>query len=239
VWTCGRNANGALGLPNISKCSTFTHVDTKAVGLKEKIKQVSCGGYYTILLTHNNELWGCGYNNRNQLDHTNNRSIYNFKRIHTFPFRVKEISANFSTCTVLSESGNVYSTDDTWYGYKKDLNWIGGNPLDLPYKMSHLGSAPSYATVLHTTDNNVLYQGREIGMFHCSYESLFTEQEEKYKSVGNWFLLPPIPLTSNETIQYVSNGSHIMVAVSKLCNIPAIKCIPDYSDMEIVTIEDL
>ena len=79
--------------------NTFQKVDLS--GLKgRKIKQMECGGYYSILLTEDDQLWGCGYNNRSQLHPLTAYHVYGFTLLSQFT-DVKRVACAYSTTIVL------------------------------------------------------------------------------------------------------------------------------------------
>ena len=63
LWGTGYNAYGQLGLGDNSHRYTFTQITTNT----DNVKSVYCGGNHTFILKNDGTLWGCGWNNYDQL----------------------------------------------------------------------------------------------------------------------------------------------------------------------------
>ena len=63
LWACGDNSYSQLGLGDRDDRNTLTKLNWTG----GTIKQVACGGFYTFVLTDNNQLWACGNNFKGQL----------------------------------------------------------------------------------------------------------------------------------------------------------------------------
>ena len=63
LWGTGNNYSGQLGLGDITDRKIFTQITTNT----DNIKEVYCGGSYTIILKNDGTLWGCGANGGGQL----------------------------------------------------------------------------------------------------------------------------------------------------------------------------
>ncbi|KAL9646738.1 hypothetical protein ABK040_001160 [Willaertia magna] len=72
------------------------------------IKQVACGAYYVMILTDNNELYGCGRNDQGELGISNiPESITTFTKI-PFHKNIKFIAANYFTSFIVTTDNQIY-----------------------------------------------------------------------------------------------------------------------------------
>eukprot|EP01038_Epipyxis_sp_PR26KG_P007197 gene7197-9819_t len=129
VYVCGRNVENQLGLGDDSSVLStlklneknhyyqpiFTHVSSGAIDYKRVI-QVACGGEHTIMLTTDNELYGMGLNNHNQLTSYETRnypiptllSSFTLENDHN-PFHIYNISCGYHCTMVAKGSASIRS----------------------------------------------------------------------------------------------------------------------------------
>jgi alpha-tubulin suppressor-like RCC1 family protein len=77
LYTCGNNQYGQLGLGDRNNRNTFTKVNVSNTRCEQSlypwrifgpnVVSVTCGGYHTMILTKNGELYACGDNQYGQL----------------------------------------------------------------------------------------------------------------------------------------------------------------------------
>ena len=94
LWGTGYNAYGQLGLGYTGHRYTFTEITTNT----DNVKSVYCGGNHTFILKNDGTLWGCGWNNYDQLGlgDTTNRTTFtqvttNADDIKSLPNQHKDI----------------------------------------------------------------------------------------------------------------------------------------------------
>ena len=111
LWSCGYNAYGQLGLGDTTNRTTFTQITTNT----DNIKEVYCGGSYTIILENDGTLWSCGNNGDGQLGlgDTNNR--YTFTQITTNVDNIKEIYCGTDHTLILKNNGTLWGCGRNYY----------------------------------------------------------------------------------------------------------------------------
>ena len=111
LWSCGWNNSGQLGLGDGSNRTTFTQVTTNA----DNIKQVYCGGYYTLILKNDGTLWGCGNNPYGELGLGDTTNRTTFTEITTNANDIKSVYCGESYTFILENDGTLWNT-----GYNGD-----------------------------------------------------------------------------------------------------------------------
>ena len=71
LFSCGNNTFGQLGINNNTSTTILTPMFINVLSNSLPI-DVACGDNFTIVLTHDNKIFGCGYNNFGQLGTGNN-----------------------------------------------------------------------------------------------------------------------------------------------------------------------
>ena len=87
LWGCGDNSYGELGLGDTTDRKIFTQVTTNA----DNIKEVYCGGSYTIILKNDGTLWGCGANGGGQLGLGDTTDRTTFTQVTTNADDIKQV----------------------------------------------------------------------------------------------------------------------------------------------------
>jgi alpha-tubulin suppressor-like RCC1 family protein len=100
VWTFGNNRYGQLGLYDENFRAIPTKIPAGAFGLP-KFKNIFAGGYHTMAIDFNNEVWVCGSNADGQLGLGDNKNRSIPTKIPNF--KANEISAGRSYTMVLSD----------------------------------------------------------------------------------------------------------------------------------------
>ncbi|KAL9657251.1 hypothetical protein ABK040_011473 [Willaertia magna] len=113
VFGCGKGSSGQLGYDNNSSTNNLRKIDIDSFLYKnEKIIDIYCGSNFTIFVTNNYKLYGCGSNSYGQLaNNPNYIEIYDPMRLN-IPFKeeIKKVYCG-STCTfVLTNDGRVFTT---------------------------------------------------------------------------------------------------------------------------------
>nr|QBK90262.1 MAG: F-box and regulator of chromosome condensation repeat protein [Pithovirus LCPAC102] len=104
LWGFGSDEFGQLGLDDNN--------DNKKISIKipfdYKVKSVSCGGLYTIIIDENDDLWSFGFNYNGQLglDHNIDRKIPT--KIE-FNYKVKSVSCGDNHTIIIDENNDLWS----------------------------------------------------------------------------------------------------------------------------------
>ncbi|KAL9642293.1 hypothetical protein ABK040_007292 [Willaertia magna] len=135
LYSFGNNERGQLGLNDKKNRKEFTKIKqsfftmdpnfTKENFTKNNttIKNIFCGNNFTILQTVNNELYGCGQNNNNQLALPEKRDYLNFTKIN-FHLKILKISVNENCIAILAEEDGFFlsGTDFEKFHFEKLKN---------------------------------------------------------------------------------------------------------------------
>ena len=112
LWGCGLNAHGQLGLEDITDRKIFTQVTTNI----DNIKEVYCGGSYTIILKNDGTLWGCGANGGGQLGLGDTTNRTTFTQITTNTDNIKEVYCGGNHTIILKNDGTLWGCGSNYYG---------------------------------------------------------------------------------------------------------------------------
>ena len=104
LWGCGANGGGQLGLGDTTNRTTFTQITTNT----DNIKEVYCGGSYTIILKNDGTLWGCGANGGGQLGLGDTTNRTTFTQITTNTDNIKEVYCGGSYTIILKNDGTLW-----------------------------------------------------------------------------------------------------------------------------------
>jgi alpha-tubulin suppressor-like RCC1 family protein len=111
LYGCGSNEYGQLGLSHNDSKASFTKLNIDKTGI---ISSISCGGYHTILLNTNGDIFSTGHNASGQLalgDYTSRNSFHKIK-IN----RIVAVSCGSLNTLILNEDGNIYSCGNNGLG---------------------------------------------------------------------------------------------------------------------------
>ena len=104
LWGTGNNYSGQLGLGDITDRKIFTQITTNT----DNIKEVYCGGSYTIILKNDGTLWGCGANGSGQLGLGDTTNRTTFTQITTNTDNIKEVYCGGSYTIILKNDGTLW-----------------------------------------------------------------------------------------------------------------------------------
>jgi alpha-tubulin suppressor-like RCC1 family protein len=107
LYAYGSNKYGQLGCSETVKiASTPRLVDTGNLGA---ISAISCGHYFSALITVNGEVYSCGLNKHGQLGLNNLqiRRSYEWQRVETLS-EIQQIACGWSHCLALDKEGRVF-----------------------------------------------------------------------------------------------------------------------------------
>jgi alpha-tubulin suppressor-like RCC1 family protein len=105
LYVCGQNINRQLGLGDIVKTNIYIKLEHNF----GKIKNIYCGGCFTIILNENNELYVCGDNYYGQLGLGHNDKKNTFVKLeHNFG-KIKDIYCNDNFNIILNEDNELFT----------------------------------------------------------------------------------------------------------------------------------
>jgi alpha-tubulin suppressor-like RCC1 family protein len=138
VWVFGYNRHGQLGLGDINNRLTPTKIPSQAFGLPAfRVKLIVAGGYHTVALDFNDEVWTFGYNAYGQLGlgDTINRSTPTQIASGAFGLtKVKSIFAGYYQTMAIDFNNDVWAFGTNVFGqlgFRSSLDIL--NPKKIPY----------------------------------------------------------------------------------------------------------
>lgn len=106
LFSCGTNHYGQLGLGNTATCRKFNQVNSAIIGA---IKAIACGTDHTVVLGHDNHLWGAGNNNSCAISADEHASEYlTFIAMESLIEIIAKISLGEHTTACLTETGKLF-----------------------------------------------------------------------------------------------------------------------------------
>ena len=112
LWGTGNNYSGQLGLGDGHDRYAFTQITTNT----DNIKDVYCGGSYTIILKNDGTLWGCGCNTFGQLGLGDKTNRTTFTQVTTNADNIKSVCCGSSHTLILKNDGTVWGCGHNGYG---------------------------------------------------------------------------------------------------------------------------
>ena len=112
LWGTGNNYSGQLGLGDGHDRYAFTQITTNT----DNIKEVYCGGSYTIILKNDGTLWGCGANGSGQLGLGDTTNRTTFTQVTTNADNIKSVCCGSSHTLILKNDGTVWGCGHNGYG---------------------------------------------------------------------------------------------------------------------------
>ena len=112
LWGTGDNYSGQLGLGDITDRKIFTQATTNI----DNIKEIYCGGSYTIILKNDGTLWGCGANGGGQLGLGDTTKRTTFTQITTNTDNIKEVYCGGSHTFILKNDGTLWGCGYNTFG---------------------------------------------------------------------------------------------------------------------------
>ena len=177
LWGCGNNGDGQLGLGDTTNRTTFTQITTNT----DNIKDVYCGGSYTIILKNDGTLWDCGLNSDGRLGLGNTTNKNTFTQVTTNTDNIKSLPNKYEDIPSIIK---VYDLN-TGLIETLDTNNFKNIPVDKFEKIKVLYTNPagtyincllsfdnkttwktfngtSWSTISDTTPSNILLNGMDI-----------------------------------------------------------------------------
>ncbi|KAL0481409.1 ultraviolet-B receptor UVR8 [Acrasis kona] len=124
VLSCGSNQVGQLCLYHNDNVNVFTEITHMITGLS--FESISCGGYFTYLITTYGELYSCGQNTDGQLGLESEINRSTLKKV-PIDFLVKEVRCGLNHTIILTTYNEVYvagynSNGQLGLGHKTNQN---------------------------------------------------------------------------------------------------------------------
>jgi alpha-tubulin suppressor-like RCC1 family protein len=155
IFVIGNNSYGQLGLGDYDNREVYTKLEHNL----GKIKNIYCGGFHSIILNENNELYVCGFNGSGQLGlgDCDNRNVYT-KLEHNLG-KIKNIFCGTYHNIILNENNELYVCGYNEFG---QLGLGDCDDINVYTKLEHnLGKIKNiYCGANHSViinDNNELY----------------------------------------------------------------------------------
>jgi alpha-tubulin suppressor-like RCC1 family protein len=112
LFGTGSNAFGQLGLSDNYSRNTFTIVNSEKIGT---ILAISCGGFHTILLNNNGDVFSVGRNSSGQLalgDYKSSRNTFHKININ----KIVSVACGHLNTLALNENGNIFACGNNGFG---------------------------------------------------------------------------------------------------------------------------
>jgi alpha-tubulin suppressor-like RCC1 family protein len=185
IFASGRNNYGQLGLGDLENRYEFIKIQWPF----GNIKQIICGGDYTLILTSDNQIFASGNNENGQLGLDNfdiNQSI-EFIKINEFQLtreNIKQVACGFAHTIILTENNNIYGfgsntsgqlglNDDDNINLFTKIEWTNRNIKQI--------ICEGDSTFILTDNNKIFASGRnnygQLGFGNNDYVNEFTEIE--------------------------------------------------------------
>lgn len=132
IYCCGENSHGQLGTGN----NKHQKLPILIPNLPPNIISMECGGYYTLLLDDNGNVYGTGYNCYGELGLGVNESRNSFSRSSLLP-AIKSIHCGYHHSICIDEYGEVWIFGYNIYG-QLGVGMNIGNGSKSPQKLSDI-----------------------------------------------------------------------------------------------------
>jgi alpha-tubulin suppressor-like RCC1 family protein len=187
LFVCGYNEYGQLGIKDRSNIIKFTKLDDFS-WQNTGIKQITCGGNHTYVLTNDNQLFTCGRNTEGQLGlgDLENRNI--FTKLSNVPWQntdINQIVCGGYHTFVLTNDNQIYACGNNTH------NELGLGYIDNKNKFTKLENSPWqnakirqiicgwYHTYILTYNNDLfacgLNEEGQLGLGDNKYRTVFAK----------------------------------------------------------------
>lgn len=174
VYSCGSNRFGQLGLGD-----NIDQVVPKRLSIpnNKKIIAIAMGAFHSLLLTNNNEVYSCGFNENGQLGLGHTLQQNSLQQVHIPNHeKIVAIDAGLMHTLLLTDNNNVYVCGNNTFGelgLGDTDQVITPTSLNFPHgeKIIAISAGPSYSLFL-TNKHSVLACGEnqfgQLGLGHTS-----------------------------------------------------------------------
>ena len=120
LYTTGRNAAGQLGIGSNVDTNIFTQCqDVDDIQKNNSIISISCGAFYTLLLTNSGSLYATGSNQFGQFGNGENidKNVFTLcQNSQNIQGKIVSIACGYSHTAIVTDSGYLYTTGSNNYG---------------------------------------------------------------------------------------------------------------------------
>ena len=160
VHTFGHNCSGQLGLGSnkfVPNAMATMPLPTPIPTLS-KIKQISCGYYFTVCVDHEGFMWSFGENNTGQLGTGNKTNLFVPQKIQEIP-PVLSVSCGYAYTLIITNDSDLWSCGNNNFGQ------LCLKSLETQYKPQK----SSFSNILKISagQNHSLFQNNEGEIFAC------------------------------------------------------------------------
>lgn len=159
---CGCNDRGQLGLGDET---WYLHPGRiRNINLLGRVREISAGVNYSVIIDMDNNVWSCGYNNFGQLGLGDDRSIDRLTQIPNF--KAKQVSAGFNHTAFIDMENNVWTCGENRRDCLGRNKWeyfgqlgLGDNknryiPTQIPhFKAKQVSAGDSHTLFIDLNDN--------------------------------------------------------------------------------------
>ena len=170
----------------------------------KEIKQISCGGNHTAVLTTENELWMCGANPKGELGlGVKSKIVAEFTKVPTDLPVIKQIACGWSNHTaLLTEDGKLYTCGGGLSG------GLARSGTKSSFEVVPFEKSIDRLCISSSSDSTVVISGNEV---YAAGKN--TNHQLGYPDVKNRERLVKLPFHTNATTLHVVSGGYLtMVA---------------------------
>lgn len=159
IYACGSNNMGQLGIMNNISANKLTQVSLHNFYSNTYPIDVNCGGFFSVVLSNDYNIYCCGFNNFGQLGIGNTDNKNTLIRVNITNFIPKQISCGYLYTCILSNNNELYFCGHNQYGqFGNDAtnNTNTFTKTTLPNISPAKITCGNYHTIIQTT-NNLIY----------------------------------------------------------------------------------
>lgn len=244
LFCFGFNSNGQLGISSINKHIIYPTIVDPENYENEKIIDVVCGYYHSIILTESRNIYVSGRNNGNQIGGGSRISIYKFEKVNLssilkYDETVTKINSSSHNSCFITNKGVVYGVGNTAFFTLGENNYDRFKPVNPFYdenryvKNIWCSSVGSFIQL----DDDIVYtagQNKDLALFSDlpqEYDfTLYTKNTflsgKKIADIKGFYT--PIAIDENKENIYMS-GNNACGQISSSVN----TYIPNYKNNQI------